>query len=198
MALKITPEMRELLECAARRGVETAKIALGSPLRSTRTKRPKDDEHAIQSAFFASVLGDPELSALPIYAVPNFAGFAGRERTRIVQGARAKAAGRRKGVPDVSIDVARGGWHGLRIEFKAGAGSPSSEQRTWRDMLQRQGFRVVVCRSCDEALELLRLYLSLGAFVSPVSSRVGVGSYPENRLTASGKSQPAKTAKKTL
>ena len=124
-------------------------------------RRTRDDEFHIQAAFFALVDLDARTKALPIYAVPNFAGHYGTAVSRIVAGKRANMAGRKKGVPDVCIDVPRGTHHGFRIEFKTDVGRVSPEQRTWIAMLEAQGFRVDVHRSARHAWDALLVYLSL-------------------------------------
>ena len=179
MAVALTPEMRIILEDAAKRGVVTAQIVLGRHKQRAPKARPADDEFHIQSEFFAAIMADPILSDLPIYAVPNFSGHFGTVQSRMQHGARAKANGRRKGVPDVSVDVARAGWHGLRIEFKTDTGSVSPEQRDWRARLERHGYHVVVCRSAADACNVLNRYLAASLFRN--GDRPVFGTYPGSR-----------------
>ena len=125
-------------------------------------KRDPRSEHAIQSALFALIDKDPRLAGLPIYAVPNFPGHVGRASARIRAGARAKAEGRRKGVPDLNVDVARGGLHGLRIEMKSAKGSVGPEQREWHQRLTAQGYGVFVFRDEHAAYACILGYLGFG------------------------------------
>jgi hypothetical protein len=153
------PAAQQALVEAAQRGVEAAQVAL----RSTHgSAPPRELEHRMQSEFFAAVAADPRLRGLPVYAVPNFAGTYGTKHQRMRHGARANEAGRRAGVPDVSVDVASGSVHGLRLEFKTDTGRLGPEQEAWHPLLRRYGYAVVVVRSAAEALALLRDYVAGG------------------------------------
>ena len=50
-----------------------------------------------------------------------------------------KAIGVKKGVPDLSLPVPRGRYHGLYIEMKNDAGRASQEQKWWGERLTAQG-----------------------------------------------------------
>ncbi len=93
----------------------------------------------------------PELAL--IFAIPN--GTATSERI----GARMKAEGVKKGVPDLMLPVPRGGYSGLFIEMKTPTGHFREEQRRWCLDLRNQSYAVEVCRSFAEALEVVRAYL---------------------------------------
>lgn len=72
-----------------------------------------------------------------------------------------KAMGVKKGVPDLCLPVARGGFHGLYIEMKTPSGKASEAQRWWVTRLTEQGYRAVVCNGYDAAVAELCWYLSL-------------------------------------
>ena len=72
-----------------------------------------------------------------------------------------KAMGVKKGVPDLCLPVARGGFHGLYIEMKTPSGRASDAQRWWMMELTKQGYRAVVCHGYDAAVAELCWYLSL-------------------------------------
>lgn len=78
-----------------------------------------------------------------------------------VTGARLKAQGVRRGVPDLGLFVPRGGYHGLFIELKrAGPSSRlSPEQKNWVQWLRGQGYCAEVCYGADEAIAALEAYL---------------------------------------
>lgn len=95
----------------------------------------------------------PELKLL--HHIPN-----GGERNRIVA-AKLKAAGVKRGVPDISLPVARGGYHGLYIELKYDDGRPTTEQKAWHDALIEQGYKAVFCWGFEEAIEVIKEYLKL-------------------------------------
>ncbi len=73
-----------------------------------------------------------------------------------------KKAGRRPGVPDIMVAVPAGGYHGLYLEMKQPAGTPSdvsAEQREWHERLRNRGYRVGVCYGWREAWALTTAYL---------------------------------------
>lgn len=117
-------------------------------------------EHQEQSALFRwAHLQEcvyPELALL--HATPN-----GGDRHPVVA-AKLKAEGVRRGFPDVSLHVARGGYHALHIELKKmKGGRVTHEQREWLEMLNAAGCRAVVCRGFVEAQKEILHYLCLPA-----------------------------------
>lgn len=109
-------------------------------------------EHQIQSAYF-----DWVRKAYPgcklIYAVPNGSNKSPVQRVKF------QREGLTPGIPDVNIDVANATYHGARIEFKTHNGKVSVEQTKVMDQLRAHRYRVVVCRSVDEAIEFTSSYL---------------------------------------
>ena len=59
------------------------------------------------------------------------------------QAGKAKAAGMLKGVHDVRLPVARGGYIGLSIELKYGKNKPTDEQIEYGKALEREGWKVL-------------------------------------------------------
>lgn len=100
----------------------------------------------------------PELCML--HAVPN-----GGQRDAVV-GAKLKATGVRAGVPDLFLDVARHGMHGLRIEMKRSrinGGRPSDlseAQKVWRDRYFECGYGWALALGWKEARDILVAYLT--------------------------------------
>ena len=81
-------------------------------------------------------------------------------RLSIGQAVKAKAAGMKKGYPDITLDVSRCGYHGLRIELKKKKGGRvTPEQREWILNLQGQGYYACVCRGADHAKKIIIKYL---------------------------------------
>ena len=74
-------------------------------------------------------------------------------------GAQLKAAGVKAGYPDIGLDVARGGYHGLRIELKTITGRLRANQREWLDWLTSQGYLAVACHGMEEAQDTIEDYL---------------------------------------
>jgi hypothetical protein len=72
------------------------------------------------------------------------------------------------GIPDLVLTMARGGFFGLYIEFKAtppndAAISPSQHERIRK--LNEQGYLAVVCRGHFDTVEQIRAYLRLAPTV---------------------------------
>lgn len=93
----------------------------------------------------------PELRLL--YHIPN-----GEYRPKATA-ARLKDAGCKSGVPDLDLPVARGPWHGLRIELKAKGGRTSSAQAQWIKDLNAEGYLARVCTGWTAARDLILEYL---------------------------------------
>jgi len=116
----------------------------------------KDLEHQEQSALIrwskAQAKTIPELKLL--FAIPN-----GGHR-HIAVATKLKAEGVKKGVPDLFMPVAKGGYNGLFIEMKRQkGGTVSPEQKQWHADLQEQNYRVDVCHGWDSARETILEYL---------------------------------------
>lgn len=93
----------------------------------------------------------PELAWL--FHVPN-----GGQRHAAVA-AKLRSQGVKAGVPDLCLPVPRFGAHGLWIEMKTEIGRVSAAQTDWITFLRSAGYRVEVCRSFDEARDVLLGYL---------------------------------------
>lgn len=83
-------------------------------------------------------------------------------RTR-TEGAKFKAMGTKAGYPDLILDIARKGYHGLRIELKRQKpkGKVSQEQKQRLAMLNEERYKAVVCYGYEETLEVLKDYMSI-------------------------------------
>lgn len=95
----------------------------------------------------------PELEML--YHIPN-----GGSRNP-AEAANLKRQGVRSGVPDLCLPVPRGKYHGLYIEMKYGDNTPTDNQKRWLRNLQRYGYAVSICYSCEAAIAELEKYLNL-------------------------------------
>lgn len=139
----------------------TAALKAWSAPRETRTrKKPVDWEGIEQTALFKWIdLQYPQESKL-IYHVPN-----GGHRHKATAG-KLKGQGVRAGMPDINVDIARGGYFGLRIEFKAtppNDAAVSPKQRDALQLLNERGYLAIVCRGAHDAQEQIRAYLRLPA-----------------------------------
>lgn len=108
----------------------------------------------------------PELCWL--YAVPNGGtrGDSGDMAAR--RGAALKAEGVKAGVLDLALDVARGPYHGLKIEMKKlfdlskpSINYASKEQKEYIDFVIKQGYCAGVCQGWQQAVGVLEWYLEL-------------------------------------
>ncbi|SEU12058.1 VRR-NUC domain-containing protein [Pseudomonas graminis] len=124
---------------------------------STRAK-PVDREGLEQAALIKELeLSLPAVAAL-IYHVPN-----GGHRHKLVA-IKLKGQGVKAGVPDLVLPMARGGYFGLYLEFKATApndAAVSASQHAWIRRLNDQGYLAIVCRGHFDAMEQIRAYLRL-------------------------------------
>jgi hypothetical protein len=112
-------------------------------------------EHDTQAAFI-QWLDHQRIDGLDTsHAIPN-----GGARHIAVAG-KLKAEGVKPGVPDWQWPSARGGFIGLAIEFKHGAGVPSKEQRERIDALQREGWCVVICWDWTAAARTVQGYAGM-------------------------------------
>jgi len=69
--------------------------------------------------------------------------------------------GVRRGISDLMLLVRKEKYAGLMIEMKRrNKGVVSSEQKTWFEFFEHNGFKTVVCRGCDEAIKAIESYLS--------------------------------------
>ena len=128
------------------------------PVRAKRVDR----EGLEQAALIAELrIRMPEIADL-IYHVPN-----GGHRLKNVA-ADLKGQGVAAGVPDLVLTMARGGYFGLYIEFKAtppNAAAVSDSQHKWIRKLNDQGYLAIVCRGHFDAIEAIRAYLQLAPTV---------------------------------
>lgn len=77
------------------------------------------------------------------------------------KGAKLRKMGVKKGYPDLVIDIARGGYHGLRIELKRlKGGTVSSDQKDRQQMLRDEGYCAEVCKGFGETTKLIKRYLA--------------------------------------
>lgn len=132
-----------------------------TPPRVLRTLIQVPSEHVEQKTLFewaaTQFVPHPELRWL--YAIPN---AGGEDQSARIRGARMVAEGLKKGYPDVGLDVARGRYHGLRIEMKRREkGKLSVHQEVWRDWLLSQDYAWAECRGWNDATVVILRYLQL-------------------------------------
>lgn len=140
-------------------------------LAKPRTRRPAFDYEGMeQAALFNWLRVRHPVAAALAYHVPN-----GGHRMKAVA-FKLKAQGVKAGVSDIVLPMARGGFFGLYIEFKASAPHSavvSQSQRNFLHDVGQQGYKAVVCRGLDEAIKVIDAYLASAPTV--VMVQVGEG-----------------------
>ena len=127
-------------------------------------RRLEPSEHAVQSCFIDWVRS---VENTPGYEPPRLS-FAMQSGARVRWGTanKLKAEGMRKGVPDWWLPTPnREGppyFAGLAIEFKTKRGVVSKEQSEYMTRLRAAGWRVLICRSPEEAIVAVKAYLGMG------------------------------------
>lgn len=112
------------------------------------------EEHKIQKAFFeiVKIVSKKKKHYALIHAIPN-----GGARDAVT-GARLKAEGVLSGVPDVFVPFARGGFHGMYIEFKANKRKMTDNQVWFAENVRKLGYAHHVVFSARAAFDLLENY----------------------------------------
>ena len=120
--------------------------------------QPVPTEHEEQVALFQwAEANEAQYSSLVMLAaIPN-----GGYRP-MTTAAMLKAEGVKAGYPDILLDVARGPYHGLRIELKRADRSnrATDAQRDWLARLAFEGYQVAVCYGAQEAIKVITDYLT--------------------------------------
>lgn len=91
--------------------------------------------------------------AMLLHHSPN----GGRRDAR--EGARFKQMGVVAGFPDLILCVARGGYHGLFIEMKSRTGRQEQSQKVMQTLLEKEGYKYVLCRSLLEFMNIINNYM---------------------------------------
>ncbi|MCO7576189.1 MULTISPECIES: VRR-NUC domain-containing protein [Pseudomonas chlororaphis group] len=136
----------------------TIKPFVQKPVRAKRIDREGLEQAALITELRICI---PKVADL-IYHVPN-----GGHRHKSVA-AKLKEQGVVAGIPDLVLTMARGGYFGLYIEFKATPPNDapiSASQHERIRKLNDQGYLAVVCRGHFDAMEQIRAYLRLAPTV---------------------------------
>lgn len=100
----------------------------------------------------------PDVGGLLIH-IPN-----GGSRKNEFEGWRLKRQGVRAGVSDLFLPVARGGYFGLWVEYKAeppNDAKVTDSQQEWIDLMLAQGYMASVQKGIEAAVDDLRRYMSM-------------------------------------
>ena len=138
-----------------------------------KTKRI-DWEHVLQVEFIRRVRSEVVQhypAARWLHSIPNETG-GGEDRQSVVHRAKLIAEGLLSGVFDTFLPVARGGYHGLYIEFKrpetihpytrkkVAQGTLSANQVAFQQWCNEEGYDAFVATSVDSAIQHLIDYLT--------------------------------------
>lgn len=117
----------------------------------------QNQEHAEQRKLIIwaswEIRNIPELALL--FSIPNAGKRSAQEANWMI------AEGLKAGVPDLFLAVMRHGKSGLFIEMKSSTGKLSENQIKWRDRLINQGYEWALCRSANEAIDVICRYLEI-------------------------------------
>lgn len=120
----------------------------------------RDEEHKIQSGIIKAVEPIPECRWL--HANPN-----GGYRS-VVTGARLKAEGVKRGIPDLFLPVPRPKinnymeWYcGFYIEVKTPTGRQTKDQKEFEKFAVEQGYKYAIVRSTQEGVDEILGYLGI-------------------------------------
>ncbi|KVP40111.1 hypothetical protein WJ87_04730 [Burkholderia ubonensis] len=125
------------------------------PSRARKNEAEGEEQAQLIKQFRAEY---PDIGELLIH-IPN-----GGYRKNAFEGWRLKEQGVRAGVSDLFLPVARGGFFGLWIEFKAAPpndAAVSDKQKEWVELMQAQGYSAHVCLGVAAAMKVLAEYLAL-------------------------------------
>jgi hypothetical protein len=90
-----------------------------------------------------------------LYSVPNGLRLHPAITTQMIN------EGAKAGIPDLFLPVKNTNYSGLYIEMKSAKGKLSEKQKEFKLFAESQGFKVVVPRSCDEALSEILNYCGI-------------------------------------
>ena len=79
-------------------------------------------------------------------------------KTASIQGAKAKASGKKAGVPDMVLLFEGGKTVFVEMKRKSG-GTVSKDQKQWLERIRVLGFSAYVCNGAKEAIDVVQKYL---------------------------------------
>jgi rhodanese-related sulfurtransferase len=115
-------------------------------------------EHYDQVRIFYHFAVNDKVTYESLVSVPN----GGQRHAKTAAGLRAE--GLKKGYPDMQLDIAKGGYFGLRLELKQEdkkKGRITPEQQTRLELLHDNGYYSVKAWGHDEAIRAIKLYMLL-------------------------------------
>lgn len=117
-------------------------------------KRPSDEEHRIQCACVQWFRYQHPECHHNLFSSPN-----GGKRDKVTA-AKLKAEGVLAGVADLILLKRNAKYGALLIEMKTRTGRQSDTQREWQRLIEKDGYKYVVCRSLEDFIREVSEYLS--------------------------------------
>jgi len=147
MSLRFSEE--DIAEYQKRMGQwqEASKGSVKTPFTISEPPPPTEDQEQRIVAQFLDLLGFRWTHC------PN------EGKRNVVNGARLKASGMKKGCPDILIfdPIPDSEWVGVAIELKSSKGGKlSKEQQEWLDALSERNWLTRCCRGADETIKFIR------------------------------------------
>lgn len=116
-------------------------------------KKPKQEEHRIQTAMIGWFRMQYPKMQHNLFAVPN-----GGRRDAIT-GAILKAEGVLAGVADLILLKSNRNYGALLIETKTRKGKQRDSQKEWESKITKDGYKYVIVRSLDDFMREVKSYL---------------------------------------
>lgn len=121
-----------------------------TPARRKQQNLEKKLQKASVRWFRATYPNDAE----SLYAVPNGGARDGREASSM------KDEGVTRGVSDLCLDIARGGFFGFKLEAKILPNKPNDNQKAFLERSFKNGYRVTVFYSLDQFISEVTEYMN--------------------------------------
>lgn len=117
-------------------------------------KHPNDEEHRIQCSCIKWYRLQYPHFCHNLFAVPN-----GGRRDEVTAG-KLKAEGVMSGVADLILLKSNANYGALLIEMKTRTGHQSETQKEWQKLIERDGYKYVICRSLEDFIREVNEYLA--------------------------------------
>ncbi len=96
--------------------------------------------------------------------------IANERKTSPIEGRILKRMGVRSGASDAFIGIAKGRWHGMFLELKAGNNTPTESQEQFMYDMASQGYYCIWASGYEHARKCIEIYLEIASSVSPTPS----------------------------
>lgn len=174
--MRLQSHQLEAYQASLANGADMTKFVMPPPKpRKKRTYEESDNQVAVFQ-WWATHCKSFGVAECLMFAIPNGSALGtGKEdwqvTQRVIRGKRAKREGSRPGIPDIMVAVPKRPspathgattkhYSGLFVEMKTAKGVVSDEQEEAMGYLTARGYKCVICRSADEAIKVIKEYLT--------------------------------------